>query len=80
MFLYFELFLAKTAFLVLKKLRIHYLRSDIFVLKIDQYTRYQRIRIFTLVSKMLTYLSDKVHPKKIITKKQILCLKKWQSP
>jgi hypothetical protein len=36
-FLYFELFLAKMAFLVLKKLKIHYIRSEIFSLKIGQY-------------------------------------------
>jgi hypothetical protein len=60
--------LAKIAFLVLIKLRIHYIRSEIFFsLKIGQY-RYQKIHIFTVISKMLTFLSNKKHPKKVTTK------------
>jgi hypothetical protein len=50
-FLFFEPFVAKMAVLMLKKLRIHCIRSEIFFLKIGQYW-YQKIRIFTLISKM----------------------------
>jgi hypothetical protein len=45
------------AFLVPKKLRIHYIMSEIFSFKIGQYG-YQKIRIFT-------------HRKKVIGEKQI---------
>jgi hypothetical protein len=39
-----------------------------FSLKIGQYG-HQKIRIFIFTSKMQTYLSDKMHPKKVIAEK-----------
>jgi hypothetical protein len=68
-FSYFQQFLALMAFSVLKMLRLHYVRSEIFFLKIGQH-RYQKIRIFTLISANQTYLSEKMRLKKVICKKR----------
>jgi hypothetical protein len=51
------------AFLVTKEQKIHY-----FFIQIGQ-DGYQKIQNFTLISKIFTYLSDKMHPKKVLGKK-----------
>jgi hypothetical protein len=59
------------AFLVITEQKIHYIGVKTFFLQIGQYA-YQKIQNFMLISKMLTYLSDKMHPKKVLGKKLFL--------
>jgi hypothetical protein len=59
------------AFLVTKEQKIYLIGVKFFSLQIGQYG-YQKIQNLALISKMLTYLSDKMHPKKVLDKK--LCL------
>jgi hypothetical protein len=56
------------AFLVTKEQKIHYIGVKNFFIQRGQYG-YQKIQNFTLISKMFTYLSDKMHPKKVLGKK-----------
>jgi hypothetical protein len=46
-------------------------RGQNFFLQISQYG-YKKIQNFTLISKMLTYFSDKMHPKKVLRQKLFL--------
>jgi hypothetical protein len=59
------------AFLVIKEQKIHYIGVKIFYIQIGQYG-YKKIQNFTLISKIFTYLSDKMHPKKVLGKKLFL--------
>jgi hypothetical protein len=68
--LYFEWFIAEIDLKVSKCIKCHYIRSEIFLLEISQYM-HKKIRIFMLISKMSTYISVKMHPKKVLAQKQI---------
>ncbi len=52
--------------------------GEIFFLWIG-HTGCQKIRIFTLITKIATYLSDKMNPKKVILKKPLQALQKGEN-